>query len=202
MKLWQSKQVDMLFSESLLRILTLKSAALTSIPHLKFYLPFYLTWAEGIKWAIVIAHRRSSVSRPSDVRPANYHIIEIVLWNRWTAFIYRKQYITPSTSFVSFGPIGKTRCCSLASDWLTHFWLLFWNPWTECQKLVVSKSHVPEGSLCNTGWSEKQDDRPGLWLADNFWLLLWNPWTECQKLDSKQDLRALYLVMCFSGSFE
>ena len=34
MKLCQSKQVDLLFSEPLLRILTLKSAALTSIPHL------------------------------------------------------------------------------------------------------------------------------------------------------------------------
>ena len=34
MKLCQSKQVDLLFSESLLRILTLKSAALTSILHL------------------------------------------------------------------------------------------------------------------------------------------------------------------------
>ena len=32
MKLCQSKQVDLLFSESLLRILTLKSAALISIP--------------------------------------------------------------------------------------------------------------------------------------------------------------------------
>ena len=32
MKSYQSKQVDLLFSESLLRILTLKSAALTSIP--------------------------------------------------------------------------------------------------------------------------------------------------------------------------
>ena len=44
MKLCQSKQVDLLFSESLLRILTLKSAALTSIPFCPhFYLPFFLS---------------------------------------------------------------------------------------------------------------------------------------------------------------
>ena len=42
MKLCQSKQVDLLFSESLLRILTLKSAALTSIPFLPSLLsPFF-----------------------------------------------------------------------------------------------------------------------------------------------------------------
>ena len=42
MKLCQSKQVDLLFSESLLRILTPKSAALTSIPLLPSLLsPFF-----------------------------------------------------------------------------------------------------------------------------------------------------------------
>ena len=42
MKLCQSKQADLLFSESLLRILTLKSAALTSIPLLSSLLsPFF-----------------------------------------------------------------------------------------------------------------------------------------------------------------
>ena len=42
LKLCQSKQVDLLFSESLLRILTLKSAALTSLPLLPSLLsPFF-----------------------------------------------------------------------------------------------------------------------------------------------------------------
>ena len=42
MKLCQSKQVDLLFSESLLRILTLRSAALTSFPLLPSLLsPFF-----------------------------------------------------------------------------------------------------------------------------------------------------------------
>ena len=42
MKLCQSKQVDLLFSESLLRIFTLRSAALTSIPLLPSLLcPFF-----------------------------------------------------------------------------------------------------------------------------------------------------------------
>ena len=124
---------------------------------------------------------------------------------------------TPSTKFVFFGPIGKTRwppwpligwdiydfssetaernatkldrkqdlnalyqvcviradrknkMAALASDWLRHFRLLLWNRWTEfsetCQE---ARSKRPLPSLCFSGQSEKQDGRPGLWLAETF----------------------------------
>ena len=124
---------------------------------------------------------------------------------------------TPSTKFVFFGPIGKTRwppwpligwdifdffsetaernstkldrkqdlkalyqvcvfradrknkMAALASDWLRHFRLLLWNRWTEFNKTwQEARSQRPLPSLCFSGWSEKQDGRPGLWLAETF----------------------------------
>ena len=58
---------------------------------------------------------------------------------------------------------------SLASDWLGHFQLLLWNRWTEFKetwKEARSQRRLP--SLCFSGRSEKQDGRPGLWLAETF----------------------------------
>ena len=124
----------------------------------------------------------------------------------------------PSTKFVFFGPIGKTRwppwpligwdildfssetaernstkldrkqdlkalyqdcvfradrknkMAALASDWLRHFGLLLWNRWTEFNETwQEGRSQCPLPSLCFSGRSEKQDGRPGLWLAETFW---------------------------------
>ena len=124
---------------------------------------------------------------------------------------------TPSTKFVFFGPIEKTRwppwpligwdifdffsetaepnskkldrkqdlnalyqvCVfradrkkqdgRLASDWLRHFRLLLWNRWTEFNETwQEARSKRPLPSLCFSGRSEKQDGRPGLWLAETF----------------------------------
>ena len=58
---------------------------------------------------------------------------------------------------------------ALASDCLRHFQLLLWNRWTEFNKTwqeARSQRHLP--SLCFSGRSEKQDGRPGLWLAETF----------------------------------
>ena len=58
---------------------------------------------------------------------------------------------------------------ALASDWLRHFPLLLWNHWTEFNKTwQEARSQRPLPSLCFSGWSEKQDGRPGLWLAETF----------------------------------
>ena len=58
---------------------------------------------------------------------------------------------------------------ALASDWLRHFPLLLWNRWTEFNKtLQEARSQRPLPSLCFSGWSEKQNGRPGLWLAETF----------------------------------
>ena len=124
---------------------------------------------------------------------------------------------TPSTKFVFFGPIGKTRwppwpligwdifdfssetdewnstkldrkqdlnalyqvcvfwadqknkMAALASDWLRHFRLLLWNRWTEFNETwQEARSQRPLPSLCFSGRLEKQDGRPGLWLAQTF----------------------------------
>ena len=57
----------------------------------------------------------------------------------------------------------------LASDWLRYFRLLLWNRWTEFNETwQEARSQRPLASLCFWGRSEKQDGRPGLWLAETF----------------------------------
>ena len=58
---------------------------------------------------------------------------------------------------------------ALASDWLRHFRLLLWNRWTKFNETwQEARSQCPLPSLCFSGRSEKQDGRPGLWLAETF----------------------------------
>ena len=58
---------------------------------------------------------------------------------------------------------------ALASDWLRHFRLLLWNHWTEFNETwQEARSQRPLPSLCFSGRSEKQESRPGLWLAETF----------------------------------
>ena len=58
---------------------------------------------------------------------------------------------------------------TLASDWLRHFRLLLWNRWTEFNETwQEARSQRPLPSLCFSGRWEKQDGRPGLWLAETF----------------------------------
>ena len=58
---------------------------------------------------------------------------------------------------------------ALASDWLRHFRLLLWNRRTELKETwQEARSQRPLPSLCFSGRSEKQDGRPGLWLAEIF----------------------------------
>ena len=76
---------------------------------------------------------------------------------------------TPSTKFVFFWPIGKNKMAALASDWLRHFRPLLWNRWKEFNETwQESRSQRALQSLCILGRSEKQDGRPGLWLAETF----------------------------------
>ena len=58
---------------------------------------------------------------------------------------------------------------ALASDWLRHFWLLLWNCLTKFNETwQEARSQRPLQSFCFSDWSEKQDGRPGLWLAETF----------------------------------
>ena len=63
----------------------------------------------------------------------------------------------------------KNKMAALASDWLRHFRLLLWNRWMKCNETwQEARSQRPLPSLCFSGQSEKQDGRPGLWLAETF----------------------------------
>ena len=63
----------------------------------------------------------------------------------------------------------KNKMAALASDWLRHFQLLFWNRWTELNKTwQEARSQCPLPSLWFSGRSEKEDGYPGLWLAETF----------------------------------
>ena len=51
----------------------------------------------------------------------------------------------------------------------SHFRLLLWNHWMDFDEtLQKGRSQRPLPSLCFSGRSEKQDGRPGLWLAETF----------------------------------
>ena len=51
----------------------------------------------------------------------------------------------------------------------SHFQLLLWNHWTEFNETwQEARTQHPLPSLCFSGRSEKQDGRPGLWLAETF----------------------------------
>ena len=76
---------------------------------------------------------------------------------------------TPSTKFVFFELIRKTRW----PPWPLIGWDIFnfssENRWTEFNEFwQEARSQRPLLSLCFLGWSEKQDGRPGLWLAETF----------------------------------
>ena len=88
---------------------------------------------------------------------------------------------------------------ALASDWLRHFRLLRWNCWTEFNKTwQEARSQRPLQSLCFSGRSEKQDGRPGLWLAETFSTSSAETAEQnSTKLDRKQDLNVLYQVCVF-----
>ena len=84
----------------------------------------------------------------------------------------------------------------MASDWLRHFRLLFWNRWIEFNETwQKATSQRPLPNLCFSGRSEKQDGRPGLWLAETFFdFSSETAERNSTTLDRKQDLNVLYQV--------
>ena len=119
-----------------------------------------------LRWAIVIAHC------PSSVRPSvNFHIFDFSseTAEQNSMKLDRKQDFISLYQVCVFRADLKNKMAALASDWLRHFRLLLWNRWTEFNKTwqeARSQSILP--SLCFSGWSEKQDGGPGLWLAETF----------------------------------
>ena len=87
---------------------------------------------------------------------------------RNTTKLDRKQDLNILYKVCVFRAYRKNKMAALASDWLRHFRLL-WNLWTAFNETwQEARSQRPLPSLCFSGWSEKQDGRPGLWLAETF----------------------------------
>ena len=81
----------------------------------------------------------------------------------------RKQDLNILYQVCVFWADQKNKMAALASDWLRHFRLLLWDRWTKFNETwLEARSQRPLPSLCFLGRSEKQDGRPGLWLADTF----------------------------------
>ena len=81
----------------------------------------------------------------------------------------RKQTLNVLYQVCVFQGDLKNKMAALASDWLRYFRLLWWNRWTEFKEIwQEARSQSPLPSLCFSGWSEKQDSRPSLWLAETF----------------------------------
>ena len=118
-------------------------------------------------------------------------------WN--STKLDRKQDLNVLYQVCVFRTDRKNKMAALASDWLRHFWLLLWNRWTKFNETwQEAGSQRPLPSLCFSDWLEKQDGRPGLWLAETFFD--YSSETAEQnstKLDGKQDLNVLYQVCVF-----
>ena len=146
---------------------------------MRFYINklFLVHLSRRLKCTIVIMHCpssvvRLSVVRLSVVRPSlTFHIFVFSseTAERNSTKLYRKQDLNVLYHVCVFRADRKNKMAALASDWLRHFRLLLWNRWTEFnQTLQEARSQRPLPSLCFSGWSEKQDGRPGLWLAETF----------------------------------
>ena len=106
-----------------------------------------------------------SVVRPSSL---TFHIFDFSseTTKRNLTKLYRKVDLNVLYQVCVFRADRKNKMAALASDWLRHFWLLLWNCWTEFNETwQESRSQRPLPSLCFSGRLEKQDGRPGLWLA-------------------------------------
>ena len=81
----------------------------------------------------------------------------------------RKQDLNGIYEVCVFRADWKNKMAALASDWLRHFRLLLWNRSMEFNETwQEARSQCPLPSLCFSGRLEKQDGRPGLWLAETF----------------------------------
>ena len=86
----------------------------------------------------------------------------------WTK-LDREQDLNVLNQVCVFRADRKNMMAAPASDWLRHFRHLLWNRWTEFNETwheARSQRLLP--GLCYWGWSQKQDGRPGLWLAETF----------------------------------
>ena len=75
----------------------------------------------------------------------------------------RKQDLNALFQVCVFHVNWKNKMAAPAYDLLRHLQLFLWNRWIE-----FNKTWHPLPGLCFSGWSEKQDSLPVLWLAETF----------------------------------
>ena len=95
----------------------------------------------------------------------------LLLWNceRNSTKLDRKQDLNALYQVCVFQVDRKNKMAALAYDLLRHFQLFLWNRWIEFNKTwQVARSQYPLPGLHFSGWSEKQDSHPVLWLAETF----------------------------------
>ena len=89
---------------------------------------------------------------------------------------------------------------ALASDWLRYFRLLLWNHCTELYEIWQEarfQHHLP--NLCFSGQSEKQDGRPGLWLAETFFTSSLKPLNGIQQNLAGSEISTPFTKFVFFG---
>ena len=115
--------------------------------------------------------RLQRISRDTSKNSLTFHIFDFSseTAERNSTKLDRKQDLNVLYQVCVFRADRKNKMAALASDWLRHFQLLLWNRWTEFNETwQEARSQCPLPSLCFLGRSEKQDGRPGLWLAETF----------------------------------
>ena len=150
-----------------------KLCLILTTPWLPVYKRFLVHLSRRLKCTIVIMRCPSSVRRPSVVRLSSltFHIFDFSseTAERNSTKLDRKQDLNVLYKVCVFWADRKNKMAALASDSLRHFRLLLWNCWTEFNETwQEARSQCPLPSLCFSGRSEKQDGRPGLWLAETF----------------------------------
>ena len=112
----------------------------------------------------------------------------------------RKQDLNALYQVCVFRADRKNKMAALASDWLRHFRLLLWNGWTEFNETwQEARSQRPLLSLCFSGRSEKQDGRPGLWLAEKFLTFPLKPLNRIQRNLTKSKISKSSTNFVFFG---
>ena len=105
----------------------------------------------------------------------------------------RKQDLKVLYQVYVFRAYQKNKMAALSSDWLRHFRLLIWNRWTE------ARSQRPLPTMCFWGWSEKQNGRPSLWLAETFSTSPLKPLNEIQRNLTGSKISTSSTTMVFFG---
>ena len=145
------------------------------------------------------ADRKSKIAAPASDWPRHFSPSRLKPLNRIQRNLTESKISLSFTMFVLFGPIGKTRW----PPWPLIGWYIFdFSSETAKQNSIKTwqkaRSQRPLPSLCFSGRSEKQDGRPGLWLAKTFFAISSETFEQnSTKPDRKQDLIVLYHVSVF-----